>query len=101
MAFKAYFVKEARELLDKKPNAFMKQYSSATRSLASRIKTFEKHGRGESKSAKALREALYDISNASTSDEMTKAYSRATFALTAARGSYSRSRSIDRKIVNH
>lgn len=99
MSYKVYFVNEAIELLAWDPDRFMKQYNSVYKTLTSRIKTFEKHGRGESKSAKHLGEALYDIANASTSDEMGKAYSRATVVLTSARGSYSKSRSIDRKIV--
>ena len=96
---KAYFGQEAREYQQINPKGFQKSFESYKRSLKSRIKTFEKHGRGSSSSAEKLREALYDVENAYTTAEKTSAFSKASFVLTSARGSYSRSRAVDKKIV--
>ena len=96
---KAYFGKEAREYQQINPKGFSQSFESYKQALKSRIKTFEKHGRGSSASAEKLREALYDIENAYTTAEKTSAFSRASFVLTSARGSYSRSREVDKKIV--
>lgn len=96
---KAYFGEEARNYQKINPKGFKKSFESAQRALVSRIKTFEKHGKGESKSAKRLREALYDIENSYTESDRANSFSRASFILTSARGSYTRSREVDRKIV--
>ena len=97
---KAYFGKESAEYQQINPKGFKKSFDTYQRELKRRIKTFESHGRGESKSARKLREALYDMVNANTTAEQTKAFSRASFVLTSARGSYSRAREVDMKIVN-
>lgn len=96
---KAYFGKEAREYQEINPKGFEKSFNYYLRSLQSRIKTFEKHGKTKSKSVKRLREVLYDVQNAYTNEERASAFSRASFALTSARGSYTKSRKIDIKIV--
>ena len=96
---KAYFGKEAREYQQINPKDFEKSFESYKRSLQLRIKTFEKHGKTKSQSVKRLREALYDVENAYTESEKASAFSRASFVLTSARGSFTRSRELDRKIV--
>ena len=99
MAFKAYFGSEARQLQKNNPAEFEKKYTSYKKAVKSRLKTFEKHGRGESASAKKLREALYDVENSYTLYERTLAFSRMSLVLTSARGSYSKSLKIDKQIV--
>ena len=96
---KSYFGKESREYQQINPKGFQKSFESYKQLLKSRIKTFEKHGRGSSASAEKLREALYDIENAYTTAEKTSAFSKASLVMTSARGSYTRSRSVDKKIV--
>ena len=99
MAFKALFGSEARQLQKDKPKEFEKKYSSYKKALKSRLKTFDKHGRGESATAQKLKESLYDAEQAYTTYERTLALSRMSLILTSARGSYSRSLKIDKKIV--
>lgn len=96
---KAYFGKEAREYQQINPKGFEKSFESYKNELRKRIYTFEKKGRGKSQSAKRLREALYDMENSYTTAEKTASFSKASFTLTSARGSYSRSREVDKKIV--
>lgn len=96
---KAYFGQEARDYQSINPKGFKKSFDTYKKTLRNRIKTFEKHGKGESASAKRLREALYDATHARSNNDKAMAFSRMSFALTSARGSYSRSREIDRKIV--
>ena len=99
MAYKAYFGKEASEFQELNPKGFKKSFDSYKKTLRSRIKTFERHGRGESSSAKRLKEALYDAVHARSKKDKSSAFSRMSFVLTSARGSYTKSREIDRKIV--
>lgn len=99
MAFKAFFGSEARQLQKDKPAEFEKKYASYKKALKSRLKTFEKHGRGESSSAQKLQAAFFDAEQAYTTSERTLALSRMSLVLTSARGSYSKSLKIDKKIV--
>lgn len=99
MAFKAFFGSESRQLKKDKPKEFESKYASYKKAVKSRLKTFEKHGKGKSASAKKLKEALYDAEQAYTNYERSLAFSRMSLVLTSARGSYSKSLKIDRKIV--
>lgn len=96
---KTYNPKESAEYFKKSKTSFTKSYESATRQLKSRIKTFEKHGQGNTAAAQRLKQSLYDISHARSNSAKSKAFSEATQTLNSARGSYSRSLSVDRKIV--
>ena len=96
---KAFYGQEARELYKDNPKEFDKMYRYYNMILQTRIKTFEKHGRSASSSAQKLREALYDIKQAKNSIERTSAFSRASFVLTSARGSYTASLQLDKKII--
>lgn len=96
---KGYFVVEARELASKNKKEFNKRFTSYKKQLQSRIETFEKHGKGNSKSAQRLREALYDMQQSKSIKAKTESFSKASLVMTSARGSYTRSLSVDRKII--
>lgn len=96
---KEYFGQEARNYQSINPKGFKQSFETYKKTLRERIKTFEEHGKGESASAKRLKEALYDATHARSKNDKASAFSRMSFVLTSARGSYTRSREIDRKIV--
>ena len=96
---KTYNPKESAEYFKKSQTSFTKSYETAKRQLKSRIKTFEKHGQGNTAAAQRLRQSLYDISHARSNTAKSKAFSEATQTLNSARGSYSKSLSVDQKIV--
>lgn len=96
---KTYNPKESAEYFKNSKTSFTKSYETAKRQLKSRIKTFEKHGQGTTAAAQRLRQSLYDITHARSNSAKAKAFSEATQTLNSARGSYSRSQAVDRKIV--
>ena len=96
---KTYNPKESAEFQATSPKNFEKSYASAKRTLNERIRVFEGHGQGNTASARRLKQALYDLTYSRTESAKSKAFAEATQTLNSARGSYTRSLEVDRKIV--
>lgn len=96
---KTYNPKESAEFQKTSPEKFKKDYASAKRILEERIRVFEGHGQGNTASARRLKQALYDLTYSKSQSAKSKAFAQATQTLNSARGSYTRSLEVDRKIV--
>ena len=95
-----YFGKEAIDLAEEFPQEFENIFKNAKSMISTRIKVFEKHGKGNSSSAKKLKNALNEARNATSTKEKALALSQISLVANSARGSYSRSRAIDKKIAD-